>query len=146
LPAAHLAAQAPGGAEKSNMELVGVDALQARSAYQPVIQHQGDRWILYVGHHGGRSLNPLSGAIEDNGTSILDVSDPRRPKPLAHIPGEPGNGETGGAQMVRVFARGATLPKADKSKFYLLRPYGKPRARDLGRDRSGQAPRCSRRS
>ena len=123
LPAAELAAQAPGGVEKSNMELVGADALQARSAYQPVIQRQGDRWILYVGHHGGRSLNPLSGAIEDNGTSILDVTDPRRPKPLAHIPGEPGSGETGGAQMVRV-CPGATLPKADKSKFYMLRSYG----------------------
>ncbi len=123
LPAAHLAAQAPGGAEKSNMELVGVDALQARSAYQPVVQRQGDRWILYVGHHGGRSLNPLSGAIEDNGTSILDVTDPRRPKPLAHIPGEPGSGETGGAQMVRI-CPGAMLPKADKAKFYMLRPYG----------------------
>ncbi len=123
LPVLHAAAQSPGAAEKSNMELVGVDALQARSAYQPTILRQGERWILYVGHHGGRSLNPLSGAIEDSGTSILDVTDPRRPKPLAHIPGEPGQGESGGAQMVRA-CPGATLPKADKSKFYLLRVYG----------------------
>jgi len=112
------------GAEKSNMELLGSDALQGRSAYQPTIQKQGDRWILYVGHHGGKSVNPLNGgAAEDNGTSILDVTDPRSPKPLFHIPGEPGSGETGGAQMVRVCA-GATLPKADKSKFYMLRTYG----------------------
>jgi hypothetical protein len=111
------------GVEKNNMELVGSDALQARSAYQPTVAKQGDRWILYVGHHGGRSVNPLSGAVEDNGTSILDVTDPRRPKPLFHIPGEPGQGETGGAQMVRVCA-GATLPHADKSKFYMLRTYG----------------------
>src|SRR6185503_13412809 len=112
------------GAEKSNMELLGSDALQGRSAYQPTIQKQGDRWILYVGHHGGKAVNPLNGgAAEDNGTSILDVTDPRSPKPLFHIPGEPGSGETGGAQMVRVCA-GATLPKADKSKFYMLRTYG----------------------
>src|SRR3954471_17228168 len=84
------------GVEKSNMELLGSDALQGRSAYQPTIQKQGDRWILYVGHHGGRSVNPLNGAIEDNGTSILDVTDPRHPRPLFHIPGEPGSGETGG--------------------------------------------------
>jgi len=112
------------GAEKSNMELLGSDALQGRSAYQPTIQKQGDRWILYVGHHGGKAVNPLNGgAAEDNGTSILDVTDPRSPKPLFHVPGEPGSGETGGAQMVRVCA-GATLPKADKSKFYMLRTYG----------------------
>jgi hypothetical protein len=117
------AASAGAQVEKSNMELVAADALQARSAYQPLVHKQGERWILYVGHHGGRSMNPLSGAVEDNGTSILDVTDPRNPKPLFHIPGEPGQGETGGAQMVRV-CDGATLPKADKSKVYLLRPYG----------------------
>jgi hypothetical protein len=44
-----LAAQPP--AEKSNMELVGFDDLQARSAYQPVIRRQRDRWIAYIGHH-----------------------------------------------------------------------------------------------
>jgi hypothetical protein len=118
-----LALPAAAQVEKSNMELVGSDALQARSAYQPVVHKQGGRWILYVGHHGGRSMNPLSGAVEYNGTSILDVTDPRNPKPLFHIPGEPGDGESGGAQMVRV-CDGASLPKADKSKTYLLRPYG----------------------
>jgi hypothetical protein len=116
-------AQAPAGPEKSNMEIVGADALQARSAYQPVVHKQGDRWILYIGHHGGRTLNPLSGKVEDSGTSILDVTDPRNPKPLFHIPGEPGGEVSGGAQMARVCG-GDTLPKADKSKFYLLRTYG----------------------
>jgi hypothetical protein len=122
LPAVALA-QAPAGPEKNNMDLVGSDALQARSAYQPLVHRQGNRFILYVGHHGGRTLNPLSGQQEDSGTSILDVTDPRNPKPLAHIPGEPGSGESGGAQMVRV-CDGATLPHADKSKVYLLRPFG----------------------
>ena len=116
-------AQAPGVAEKSNMEVVGADALQSRSAYQPLVHKQGDRWIAYIGHHGGKTMNPLSGVVEDNGTSILDVTDPRAPKPLFHIPGEPGDGESGGAQMVRV-CDGASLPKGDKSKVYLLRTYG----------------------
>ena len=31
--------------EASNMKLVGANDLQARSAYQPTIHHQGDRWI-----------------------------------------------------------------------------------------------------
>ena len=39
--------------EALNMKLVGTSDLQARSAYQPTIHHQGDRWIAYIGHHGG---------------------------------------------------------------------------------------------
>jgi hypothetical protein len=111
------------GASASNMALLGHHDLQARSAYQPLIHQQGSRWIAYVGHHGGKSLNPLSGRDEDNGTSIVDVTDPRNPRTLAHIPGEPGQGETGGAQMVRV-CNGKDLPKGDPSKVYLLRTYG----------------------
>src|SRR5712692_396113 len=109
--------------EKHDMELVGSHDLQDRSAYQPVIHKQGDRWIAYIGHHGGVSRNPLSGAEEPNGTSILDVTDPKSPRYLAHVPGEPGKDEAGGAQMVRV-CDGSELPKGDKSKVYLLRNYG----------------------
>ena len=109
--------------EKSNMELVGYNDLQARSAYQPIVQKQGERWIAYIGHHGGRVRNALTGVDEDNGTSIVDVTDPRQPRLLAHVPGEPGQGETGGAQMVRACS-GETLPHGDKSKTYLLRTYG----------------------
>src|SRR5262249_27089431 len=42
---------------------------------------------------------------------------------LAHIPGEAGNYEAGGAQMVRV-CDGKTLPKGDPAAVYLLRPFG----------------------
>src|SRR2546427_4602362 len=111
-------------AEKSNMELVGSNDLQARSSYQPVIHKQGNRWIAYVGHHGGMALNPLTGKQEPNGTSIIDVTEPKQPKSLAHIQGEPGGaGEAGGAQMVRL-CDGSDLPRADKNKVYLLRSYG----------------------
>ena len=111
------------GAEARNMRMVGYSDLQARTAYQPVIQRQGNRWIAYVGHHGDKKLNPLNGRIEDNGTSIIDVTDPKDPKYLAHVPGEEGKAEQGGAQMVRICS-GADLPKADKSKFYMLRVFG----------------------
>src|ERR671923_706360 len=73
--------------EAKNMALVGFNDLQNRSAYQPVIHHQGDRFIAYTGHHGGTALNPLTGRVEANGTSIVDVTDPRNPKYLAHVPG-----------------------------------------------------------
>ena len=123
LVAAPAIAQSP--AKQSNMELAGYNDLQARSAYQPVIQKQGDRWIAYIGHHPGVQPNPLTGKQEPNGTSVVDVTDPAKPRYLAHIPGEPANaaGEGGGASMVRV-CPGASLPKADKSRFYLLRSYG----------------------
>src|SRR3954471_16164845 len=66
--------------EAANMKLVGYNDLQARSAYQPTIHHQGDRFIAYVGHHGGTDdvaapLNPLTGKAEPNGTSVVDVTD-----------------------------------------------------------------------
>ena len=112
------------GASASNMTLVGHEELQGRSAYQPILHQQGGRWIAYVGHHGGKAMNPLTGREEDNGTSIVDVTDPKAPRYLAHIPGEAGEGEAGGAQMVRA-CNGADLPKADKSKVYLLRSFGK---------------------
>src|SRR5947209_16772885 len=109
----------------SNMNLVGYNDLQARSAYQPIVQKQGQRFIAYVGHHGGEAPNPLTGKTEPNGTSIIDVTDPKQPKYLAHIPGEPKDraGEAGGASMVRVCG-GDELPHAVKGKFYLLRAYG----------------------
>jgi hypothetical protein len=118
-PALLLAAQAQERAEANNMALVGHHDLQGRSAYQPLVRAQGGRWIAYIGLHGGQAPNALTRQIEASGTAILDVSDPAQPKLLAHIPGSPG----GGAQMVRVCA-GAELPRADKSKVYLLRPYG----------------------
>ena len=105
------------------MRLVGYSDLQARTAYQPVVHRQGNRWIAYVGHHGDAKPNPLSGREENNGTSIVDVTDPKSPKYLAHIPGEEGKAEQGGAQMVRVCS-GVDLPKGDKSRFYMLRTFG----------------------
>ena len=49
-----------GQEEARNLRLVGFHDLAARSAYQPTIKRQGERWILYVGHHGGKAVNPLS--------------------------------------------------------------------------------------
>jgi hypothetical protein len=114
--------------EAMNMRLVGYDDLQGRSAYQPTIHHQGNRYIAYIGHHGGtpevpKPTNALTGQPEINGTSIVDVTDPAHPQYLAHIPGMPGNYEEGGAQMTRV-CDGRTLPKGDPNKTYLLRVFG----------------------
>jgi hypothetical protein len=114
--------------EAKDMRLVGMNDLQARSAYQPTIHKQGDRTIAYIGHHGGtpevpKPLNPLTGQAEFNGTSIIDVTDPSKPKYLFHIPGQEGLFEAGGAQMTRV-CDGSALPKGDRNAVYLLRSFG----------------------
>ena len=67
-----------------NSELKSHISLQSRSAYKGHVQKQGDRYIAYIGHHnfdnagnGGKgTLNPMTGEIEPNGTSIVDVTDP----------------------------------------------------------------------
>ena len=109
--------------EARNMRLVGHNDLQNRSAYQPVIHQQGGRFIAYIGHHGGTRMNPMNGREEFNGTSIVDVTDPKSPKYLVHIPGAAGGPESGGAQMVRL-CNGSQLPKGDRNKVYMLRSLG----------------------
>ena len=103
-------------AESWNMQLVGRHDLHGRSAYQPVIQEQDGRWIAYIGHHSGQARNPLTGAVETHGTSIVDVTDPAHPVYLHHIPGD------SGAQMVQT-CQGAALPAGNR-KTYLLRANG----------------------
>ena len=106
------------------MELAGFSDLQGRSAYQPIIINENGREIAYVGHHTGSAMNSLTGVVEPNGTSIVDVTDPAKPKYLAHIPGSAeGGDEGGGAQMVRVCS-GDVLPHGGRGKWYLLRPNG----------------------
>lgn len=109
----------PRGPEARDMALVGVHDLQGRGAYQPVIHLQNGRWIAYVGHHAGAAVNALTGAREENGTSLIDVSDPAKPVLLHHVPA----GSGGGAQMVRVCS-GRDLPGAGKDRTYMLRTRG----------------------
>jgi hypothetical protein len=126
LAATDAAAQAK--PEAHDMALVGYSDLQGRGAYQPWIHQQNGRWIAYIGHHGGsddvpKPVNPMTGQPEFSGTSLIDVTDPRHPKYLVHIPGEQGLYESGGAQMVRV-CDGKDLPKGDRDAVYLLRTFG----------------------
>ena len=108
------------GEERFNTRLVGAHDLQGRSAYQPLPVRQGERRITYVGHHAGEALNPLTGAVETNGTSVLDVTNPAAPVYLTHIPA---TGGASGAQMVQVCA-GDRLPGAAAGRFYMLRSNG----------------------
>jgi hypothetical protein len=78
----------------SNVRLVGYNDLQGREAL--VVTTKSDpvngSWV-YVGHHESYwdnkpKLNPIIGKLEWNGTSILDVADPAKPRYVWHIPNE----------------------------------------------------------
>jgi hypothetical protein len=77
-----------------NVRLVGYNDLQGRESL--VVTTKSDpangSWV-YVGHHESfwddkPKLNPITGKMEWNGTSILDVADPSKPKYVWHIPNE----------------------------------------------------------
>jgi hypothetical protein len=115
-------ASAPGAYVSSvDLRLVGQNDLQARSAYQPVVHRYGDRRILFVGHHAGEALNPITGLLERNGLSILDVTDPANPVYVAHL--KPTGEEASGTQHVQV-CDGSALPNADDGKVYAIRTNG----------------------
>jgi len=110
-----------GSEESSNMRLVSHHDLQTRSSYQPVVHAYGERRILFVGHHIGEAMNPMTGNVETNGMSILDVTDPSAPQMLRHVPA---NGEgISGAQHAQI-CDGAVLPNGDPDKTYLVRTNG----------------------
>jgi hypothetical protein len=113
--------------EQKNMRLLGHVGLQGRGAYQPnVIVYPDGRTIAFVGLHNAPNLNgspgplpnPLNGGkLEDNGTMIIDVTDPKHPVETFHIPVPVTGGQ---AQMTRM-CLGSDLPGGTPGKVYLLR-------------------------
>ena len=65
--------------ESSNMSLLGQHDLQGRSAYQPVIERQGELWVAYIGLMGGQAKNEMTGNVEvddraNTGMHILELT------------------------------------------------------------------------
>ncbi|HZX93055.1 MAG TPA: hypothetical protein VFE90_00955 [Myxococcales bacterium] len=106
--------------EQRNMRRVGHVDLQGRPSYQPnVIVYPDGRTIAFAGTHGGNRPNTLKAGnpVEENGTMIIDVSDPARPVEKAHIPVPLAGGQ---AQMVRL-CLGSDLPGGVNGHVYLIR-------------------------
>jgi hypothetical protein len=105
--------------EQKDMRRVGHVDLQGRPSYQPnFIVYPDGRVIAFAGTHGGTKPNPLKGGVvENNGTMIVDISNPARPVEKFHIPVGVAGGQ---AQMVRP-CLGSDLPKGIPGKVYLMR-------------------------
>jgi hypothetical protein len=105
--------------EQKNMRRVGHVDLQGRPSYQPnVIVYPDGRTIAFAGTHGGSKPNPLKGgAVEPNGTMIIDFTNPERPVEKFHIPVPVAGGQ---AQMARM-CLGSDLPRGTPGAVYLLR-------------------------
>ena len=113
--------------EQRNMQLVGHVGLQGRGAYQPsTIVYPDGKVVAFVGLHNAPNLggapgplpNPLNGgALEPNGTMIIDVTDPKHPVETFHIPVPVPGGQ---AQMTRM-CLGSDLPHGTAGKVYLMR-------------------------
>jgi hypothetical protein len=73
------------GAAK-NIELIGYHDLEGRPAFKIAMQAVNDRWYLYLGH------------FWTPGWSILDVTEPSKPRFAKFVPG-PDNTETGQIQV-----------------------------------------------
>ena len=89
----------PSSGEHKNMKLIGYNDLQGRETLQ-VLAKEG--WA-YVGHHNRPGtatihFNPLTQQDEENGTTILYISDPYSPRIVAHIP----NPETRNSRSIAV--------------------------------------------
>jgi hypothetical protein len=114
--------------EKMNMNRLGHTDLQGRPGYQPnVIKYPDGRYMAFIGMHSGVPVpnpacpsflpNPLNGnACENNGTMIVDITDPRNPVEKHLIPAPAG----GQSQMARM-CLGRDLPGGDPNKVYLMR-------------------------
>src|SRR6476659_4257531 len=104
--------------EAKNMHRVGHVDLQGRASYQPnVIQYPDGKTVAFAGTHNGSAPNPLNGgAVENNGTMLIDATDPQNPKETFHIPAPAG----GQSQMARL-CLGSQLPAGVPGKVYLMR-------------------------
>lgn len=93
-PAAAQPAADPLSESAENVRLVGYNDLQGRTALVTTTKSDpaNGNWV-YIGHHDAFHdekpiLNPITGKMEFNGTSILDITDPAKPKYVWHIPNQ----------------------------------------------------------
>ncbi|MFZ1906264.1 MAG: hypothetical protein WAU56_12845 [Steroidobacteraceae bacterium] len=118
LPALHPPAPNAWDQESSwNIKQVGwANDLGCENSDQMWVEHQGERYILYVGAATATVFNPLTRQMEPCGVVLYDVTKPKKPVFLSMI-----DGTADGSGRPHVFVcSGNTLPKATKGHYYLL--------------------------
>ena len=69
-----------------NMKVVGFNDNQGRpSSDDGWIENQNGRYIVYMTSTGGSMFNPMTGQVDNSGTSLIDATDPRHPVYLANV-------------------------------------------------------------
>ena len=103
-----------------NTKWLGHNDLQGRVTYQTTVHtYPNGRVIAFAGHFSTNPpfpVNKLTGVAENNGTSLVDVTDPRNPVYLQHI-------TAAGARM-NMICDGSVLPHGTAGHVYLLRENG----------------------
>jgi hypothetical protein len=104
-----------------NMKVVGFNDNQGRPSSDDgwIEKQKNGRYIVYMTSTGGTMFNPLTGKVDNSGTSLIDATDPRHPIYLSNVPTQ----TTGGASHVAVCS-GNTLPGASKDHWYMIRHDG----------------------
>ena len=93
----------PGRFFAENFDLVGYHDLDGRPAFKLALQVVGDRWYLYTSH------------FWDRGWSVLDVTDPSRPRAAGLRPGSGEHGDAAGAGRRRSHAHRASRSRRPSS-------------------------------
>lgn len=107
-----------------NMKVVGFNDNQGRpSSDDGWIENQNGRYIVYMTSTGGSMFNPLTGQVDNSGTSLIDATDVHHPVYLANVP----TVTTGGASHVAVCG-GNTLPNGAtnglQNRWFMIRHDG----------------------
>ena len=76
----------PSSGEKQHINLIGYNDVQGRETLQvtTIYDEATGKYWAFIGHHNRPGFvdihhNPLTGEDEENGTTILDITDPKRP-------------------------------------------------------------------
>ena len=67
----------PRAVESHGVQLVGYSNLDGRPAFKIAMHQDGEKWYLYLGH------------LWHSGWTVVDVTDPTNPNPLAFVDGPP---------------------------------------------------------
>ncbi len=108
-----------------NMKVVGYNKNQGRpSSDDGWIENENGRYILYMTDSGGSAYNQLTGKVEGNGTSLIDVTYPNNPVFLWHIPASQGSSSHVAVCGSNTLNNAPSKPGLPANHWYIVRHNG----------------------